>query len=334
MKSVRVAGVTPAIVVGGLVIALIALIGFQSYAAASLGAAIAASALLALSLDLAWGYTGMLSLGHGLFFGAPAYATALSLKAGVDNFLLLGAIALLTGAMLAFVVGSLMFIGRTELSLIYFVMATLALSFAAEQVARTWNYVGADTGLAGLVPPELFGLDTLNPYVYLGICLVVLAAVFLLFWFLTTRDWGIVLTGIRENEKRMQFSGHHTAKTKVQVFTISGAVAGLGGFLYAFNIGIVSPGMLGVTQSTLVVVWVLAGGLGTLVGPILGTVLINYLSDRLSAAIHGWWEVILGLILMFVLVLFPKGLFGLVNIRLRRNPAVADDVAPSQPGGV
>jgi len=307
-------------VLGGIVIiAAIGALGAQSFAAASLSTSIAASALLALSLDLAWGYAGILSLGHGLFFGIPAYAAAISLRAGVDSFFLLALISIVVGGLLAFVVAVLMFAGRTELSLIYIVMATLALSYAGEQVFRTWGYVGADTGIAGLVPPKVLGLDTLDPYVYLSICLAVLLVVFLLLVVATRRDWGIALCGIRENENRMEFSGYYTAKAKVQVFTLSGAIAGLAGLLYAFNIRLVSPGMLGVTQSTLIVIWVLAGGLGTLVGPLLGAAVVSYLSDRLSLVLHGWWEVILGLLLILVLVIFPRGLLGLISYRSSRR---------------
>lgn len=310
---------TTAIIGGVVIIAVVALIGFQSFGAASLASSVAASALLALSLDLAWGYAGILSLGHGLFFGIPAYATAISAREGVESFPLLALIAIVTGALLAFIVAVLMFVGPTRLSLIYIVMATLALSYAAEHVFQSWSFVGADTGIAGLIPPKVLGLDTLDPYVYLGICLTILLVVFCITLLLTHREWGIVLTGIRENENRLEFSGYYTNKSKVQVFTISGAIAGLAGFLYAFNLGVVSPTILGVTQSTLVVVWVLAGGLGTLVGPMLGAVAVSYVEDRLTLVIHGWWDVVLGLLLVLVLTTFPKGLWGIVNRGSKRD---------------
>jgi len=317
MKTVARTGTRPVLLGGIAIIAALAVIGFQGYAAAGLAASIAAAGLLAIALDLAWGYTGILSLGHGLFFGIAAYVTALASKAGIDSFLLLVVIAIGSGAALALIIGLLMFIGRTELPIIYVAMATLALAFVAEQVARSWNFVGADTGIAGLLPPDLFGLDTLDPYIYLGICLGVLLCVFVLALFLVRSDWGLVLTGIRENEQRMKFSGFRTAKAKVQVFVISGGIAGLGGFLYTFNLGVASPTILGVNQSTLAVVWVLAGGVGTLVGALVGTVVISYLSEQLSLASHGWWEIALGTILIAILIVFPKGIVGMFRLARR-----------------
>ncbi len=293
------------------IVGIIAAIGFQGYSAASLASFVAASALLAISLDLAWGYTGILSLGHGLFFGAAAYSTALALEAGVDSFALLALIAIGTGALFALVVGVLMFSGRSEIPLIYVAMATLALSFVGERVARSWSLIGSDTGMAGLLPPRLFGLDTLDPYVYLTICLVTLLVILVATIFMTASGWGQVLVGIRENELRMKFSGFRVSRVKVQVFTISGGIAGLGGFLYAFNLGVATPTALGVNQSTLAVIWVLAGGVGTLVGPVAGAVAISYLSEQLSAVSAGWWEIVLGAILIVILILFPKGMVGM-----------------------
>lgn len=295
-------------------VAVIAIVGFQGYSAASLASFVAASALLAISLDLAWGYTGILSLGHGLFFGTAAYSTALAAQAGVDSFVLLALIGLGTGALAALVVGVLMFSGRSDIPLIYVAMATLALSFVAERVARSWSFIGADTGMAGLVPPRLFGLDTLDPYVYLAICLVTLLAILVVTIIMTASGWGHVLVGIRENELRMKFSGFQISRVKVQVFTISGAIAGLGGFLYAFNLGVASPTALGVNQSTLAVIWVLAGGVGTLVGPVVGAVAITYLSEQLSAVSAGWWEIVLGAILIFILIVFRKGMVGIAQL--------------------
>lgn len=299
------------LVFGIAIIAFVGAVGLQSNSAASLATSIAASAILAISLDLAWGHTGILSLGHGLLFGAAGYSTAILTKAGIQSFGLLVVTAIFTGAVLAFVISVLMFSGRKELPLIYIAMATLALSFIGERVARSWGFVGADTGIAGLVPPPFFGLNLAQSKVFLIVTLIFLFLVFCLALFLTNRDWGLVLTGIKENEQRMSFSGFQTAKVKIQVFTISGAIAGLGGFLYTYNLGVASPTMIGVAQSTLAVVWVLTGGIGTLVGPILGTVSVGYLSDKLSEISTGWWEISLGVILMGILLLFPKGLLGI-----------------------
>lgn len=295
-------------------IAVMAIVGFQGYSAASLASFVAASALLAISLDLAWGYTGILSLGHGLFFGIAAYSTALAAQAGIDSFALLSLIAIGSGALAALIVGVLMFSGRSDIPLIYVAMATLALSFVAERVASSWSFIGSDTGMAGLVPPRLFGLDTLDPYVYLAICLVTLLVIVIITIIMTASGWGHVLVGIRENELRMKFSGFRTSRVKVQVFTISGGIAGLGGFLYAFNLGVASPTALGVNQSTLAVIWVLAGGVGTLVGPVAGAVAISYLSEQLSAVSAGWWEIVLGVILIVILIVFRKGMVGIAQL--------------------
>ena len=332
-------GSTRARLIGSVaVIAAIAAIGFQGYSAASLASFVAASALLAISLDLAWGYTGILSLGHGLFFGAAAYSTALAVQAGVDSFALLALIAIGSGALFAFVVGVLMFSGRSDIPLIYVAMATLALSFVGERVARSWSFIGSDTGMAGLLPPPLFGLDTLDPYIYLAICLATLLVILVITIMMTGSGWGKVLVGIKENELRMQFSGFRTSRVKVQVFSISGGIAGLGGFLYAFNLGVASPTALGVNQSTLAVIWVLAGGVGTLIGPVVGAVAISYLSEQLSAVSAGWWEVVLGAILIVILIVFPKGMVGIAQllwraVTKRGKPAANAPTVSTRPGG-
>lgn len=303
-----------------VVLAAMLATGMQTAADAHFMSSVAAAMLLALALDIAWGYAGVLSLGHAILFGVPAYTTAILAKNGVTSFLLLAVIAAASAALLAALIGKILFSGRRKLSPLYVVMATLALSYAAERVAHTWSYVGADTGIPGLARPTLFGLSLNSNSSYLVVCLATVYAIFTLLRWLISGQWRIPLTGIRENESRIDFLGYNVAKIKIQAFVLSGAVAGLGGFLYVFNLRLASPGILGIDQSTIALVWVLTGGVGTLVGPVLGAFGVEYVAHWLSGTLLGWWQIVLGAILLVVIVLVPRGLVGILDSFL--NPVM------------
>jgi ABC-type branched-subunit amino acid transport system permease subunit len=124
---------------------------------------------------------------------------------------------------------------------------------------------------------------------------------------------GLVMAGIRGNERRLQFLGIRTGAYKTTLFALSGGIAGLAGAIYALNLGFASPTFLGVGLSTIAIIWVLTGGAGTLVGPILGVILIEYVSRELSGRFLGWWQVGLGIILLVVVLFLREGLVGVLR---------------------
>lgn len=271
--------------------------------------------LLALSLGLLWGQVGILSFGQAAFFLAGAYAAGLLLKAGgvTSSLFLVLPIAALLGALIAMVAGYFLFTGGVRAT--YFVLVTLALSILAERLAV--NYSGITGGWNGMFinRPELsFGpLGSLSFYgdvpMYYFL-LTLLVGGFLAVRAIVHSRFGKMLIGVRENEDRMLSMGVDTAIIKTLAFGLSGAVAGLAGALFAMHTGFVSPSVGGVLFSTEVVVWVAIGGRLSLLGAVVGGILIAGLSNYLSAIVPDYWRLILGIVFILVIVFFKRGLAG------------------------
>jgi branched-chain amino acid transport system permease protein len=148
--------------------------------------------------------------------------------------------------------------------------------------------------------------------VFYYLALAFLIAVYLLCRFLTRSQFGLALAGLRENEQRISFFGYKVQHLKAIIFSLSGAIAGLAGSLYAFHEGFVWPNMLGVVMSTQVVLYVLFGGAGTLIGAVIGTVVIESVSFWLSNNYQDIWPIILGVLLLLVILFRPAGLISLI----------------------
>lgn len=272
-------------------------------------------ALLAVALDLSWGYGGILSLGHSAFFGTGAYAMAILLArwhSPLAPAVGLG-LAMLLPAVLAVLVGLFIFYGATSTLFVAIVTLSLPLLLSAVDL-RIPHWTGGLTGLSGI---PLFPWN--NTVTYYVILAALLAGV-LLVYRLTTSDFGRLLIAVRDNEQRARFLGYNTALVRMLTFALSAALAGFAGALYAPYNGFVSYDLLGFVLSTNAIVWVTVGGRGTLAGALLGALLINVLQPTLNAALPGYWQLILGLIFVLVILLFPSGIYGLVS--------------PRRPGGV
>jgi len=269
---------------------------------------------LAVSLDLVWGYTGILSLGHAAFFGLGAYTVGLAARGGAPPQLaVLAPLAFFGGIVAGIVIGTFLFAGRRVMTIIYVAIATLALSFIAERSLAVWHYVGASTGISGLPLPRLLGwrIVTPNDFYLLALGFAVLS--YAVCRAVVSSPLRMVLTGIRVNEQRLQFLGYRTARFKVTVFAVSGGIAAVSGAIYAAVLGFASPTFFGIALSTLAMIWVLVGGPGTLLGPALGVVLVQYGSRVLSDRLLGWWQVALGVLLLLVVLFFRHGLAGLLR---------------------
>ena len=276
-----------------------------------------ALAVLAVSLDLVWGYAGILSLGQLLPFGVAAYATARITDAApsLSPVALLAAVAL--GAAVSGLVGLAAF--RRRLSLVVVGLLTLMLSLTFEQIAEQWRVVtGGFNGLTGMPRFHLGGVELGDRAQDLAIsvaAVVVVAAVGLL----VTRPLGAVLIGIRDNERRVEALGFDTVGIKIKVFALGGAVAGLAGALYVYRTGFVSPGIFGFTLATNVVLWTLVGGRGTVVGPVLGTLVINFATAELADVWLQYWVLATGAIFIAAVVFVPDGLVP-AALRLAGRP--------------
>ena len=284
-------------------------------------------AVLALSLDLAWGVTGILCLGQSAFFGLGAYAVAIltirwdSPWAMPAGFLL----AIVLPACLAACVGWFVFFGAT--STLYVAIVTLALPVLLSAIdLRIAHFTGGLTGLAG-VPSFPWNSDIETYYLLLAILVFVTSA---LLW-LVESDLGRLLVAVRDNEQRARFLGYATPAVRLLAFVLSATLAGCAGALYAPYNGFVSYDLLGLTLSTSAIVWVAIGGRGTVAGPLLGALLVNVLEPTLNRVFPGYWQLILGLVFISVILLFPRGLYGILSVQ--RRPAAARpiaDVAPAR----
>ena len=272
-------------------------------------------ALFALSLGLMWSYAGLLSFGHAAYFGLGAYTYAIAVinigESTVPLFL-----SLLVPAAAAAVVGAMMFYGR--ISDVYMGVITLVVTlilFKFMSATAGDAYVIGDARLGGFngipgfqtlnVPgnPDisLFGLPTYY------VCAASLLLNYLLCRWILARSFGRVLIGIRENEARCELMGYNVAAYKTAIFSLSAAMAGLAGCLFANWAEIVTPRVFSLGQAAEVLIWVIVGGLGTLVGPILGALGLGYVKLLLGEQTVIDNSLILGALLIIVVLAVPRG---------------------------
>jgi len=259
--------------------------------------------ILAMSLDLLVGFTGLVSLSHSAFFGLSAYALAgLTNRLGLVSPLATLPLCLLAAAAAALIIGWL----SLRAAGLYFIMVTLAFT---QMLFYLFNDSPALGGSDGLYVQER-PLDS-RAAAYLAIWIATIA-VYLLLRRILRAPFGRVLEGVRGNEQRMRSLGYATRRYKLVAFVIAGGLAGLAGYLDATLYGFVNPAQLGWRQSGLVLVTVLLGGKGTLHGPALGALLLAFLEHYGERVTEHWNALVAGLVIAVVLFL-PRGLAGLVE---------------------
>jgi branched-chain amino acid transport system permease protein len=286
--------------------------------------------LFALSFDLVWGYAGIMSFGQAVFFGTAGYSVALLARdLGVTSILIVLPAGLLIGLVVALLLGGFLLLGRHPSSVIFVSLGTLTGSYAADRLARGWYYLGGQNGIPSIPPMSFGAYDFEEGPVYYYLALGILLLVYLLCRFLIRSQFGLALAGLRENEQRIAFFGYQVQHLKAIIFSVSGAIAGLAGSLYAFHEGFVWPNMLGVVMSTQVVLYVLFGGAGTLIGAVIGAVVIEAVSFWLSNSYQEIWPIILGVLLLLVILFRPAGLVSLI---LNERERVGNFGRPPQEG--
>lgn len=269
--------------------------------------------LFALSFDLVWGYAGIMSFGQAVFFGSAGYGVALIARdLGITSILVVLPAGLLIGFAISLLLGGFLLLGRHPSSVIFVSLGTLTGSYAADRLARGWYYLGGQNGIPSIPPMSFGSYDLVEGPVYYYLALVILLLVYLLCRFLTRSQFGLALAGLRENEQRIAFFGYQVQHLKAIIFSFAGAIAGLAGSLYAFHEGFVWPNMLGVVMSTQVVLYVLFGGAGTLLGAVIGTIVIESVSFWLSNSYQEIWPIILGVLLLLVILFRPAGVISLI----------------------
>jgi branched-chain amino acid transport system permease protein len=270
-------------------------------------------ALFALSFDMVWGYAGIMSFGQALFFGSAGYGVALLARdLGVTAIFLVLPAGMLIGLTFSLLLGGFLLLGRHPSSVIFVALGTLTGSYAADRLARGWYYLGGQNGIPSIPPMTLGSYDITEGPVYYYLALGLLVVVYLLCRFLVRSQFGLALAGLRENEQRIVFFGYKAQHLKAIVFAVGGTIAGLAGSLYAYHEGFVWPNMLGVVISTQVVLYVLFGGSGTLIGAVIGAIIIEGVSFWLSDNYREVWPIILGVLLLLVILFRPLGLISFV----------------------
>ena len=241
-------------------------------------------ALFALSLGMMWGYAGLLSFGHAAYFGLGAYTYAIAvINIGESTVPLL--LAMLVPAAIAAVVGAMMFYGRISdvyMGVITLVVTLILFKFMSATAGDAYVIgharLGGFNGIPGFqtlnVPgyPEISLFGTPTYYV----CAAALLICYLICRWILARYFGRVLVGIRENEARCELMGYNVPALKTAIFSVCAAMAGLAGCLFANWAEIVTPHVFSLGQAAEVLIWVIVGGLGTLVGPILGAMALGY----------------------------------------------------------
>jgi branched-chain amino acid transport system permease protein len=270
-------------------------------------------AIFALSLELLVGTTGLVCFGQAAFFGIGAYAAVLLSPADAPaSALWLLPLAALAAGVYALAVGALSL--RTQG--VYFIMVTLAFAQMAYYVVHDTPLGGGTDGIYLMMKPTLLGLDLDAPFVIYGVTLGCLAGVFILLALIKRSPFGRALAGIKANEQRMRATGFSTYPYKLAAFTLSGALAGVAGFLFAVKDGFVNPELMSWHFSGAVLIMIILGGLGHLRGALVGAFAFALLqeffkSEAIFGAFAKHWHLGLGLAIIASVALLPRGLVGL-----------------------
>ena len=270
-------------------------------------------AILAVSLDLVLGYTGLLSVTNAAFYGIGAYVAALILKGTGLNFFVALAAAIIFTMLVALVMGLVLSKFKTD----YYALASLGFNVIVYAIFLNWQDVTrGPLGIPGIPRPEIFGFALSDNIYFLVLALVLLAAVYCLGYFLTHSSFGRILTAIREDEEAVSVFGYYTPSYKMIIFVISAGMAAVAGALFATYITFIDPSSFTITESIFVIAVVILGGAGSLRGPVIGAIILVLLPEALrfvgfpSDIAAQMRQVVYGLILVFLMLYRPQGLFG------------------------
>ena len=296
-------------------------------------------AMVALAMDLIWGYTGILSLGHGVFFALGGYAMGMHLMRvmagegvykshlpdfmvfldwkelpwfwyGFDHFWFAALMIVLIPGLLALLVGFFAF--RSRITGVYFSILTQAMTYALMLLFfRNETGFGGNNGLTDF--KHLLGFSLLDPKVKLGLYMISAAALILCFLacrYIVNSKLGRVLTAVRDAESRVMFSGYKSLNYKLFVWTLSAVICGIAGALYVPQVGIINPSEMQPANSIEMAIWVAVGGRGTLAGAVTGAFLVNGAKSWFTAAYPDLWLYFLGALFILTTLFLPQGVIG------------------------
>jgi urea transport system permease protein len=305
-------------------------------------------AIVALAMDLIWGYTGILSLGHGVFFALGGYAMGMYLMRAIghdgvyqsdlpdfmvfldwkaypwywsfsDHFWFAALLVVLVPGLLAFVFGYFAF--RSRIKGVYFSIITQAMTYAFMLLFfRNDTGFGGNNGFTDF--KRILGFPITAPQTRMALFVLTGAALlgFLLLgrWIVTSK-LGRVLTAIRDAETRVMFSGYNPLYFKLFIWTLSAVICGIAGALYVPQVGIINPSEMSPANSIEIAIWTAVGGRGTLFGPVLGAALVNLGKSWFTQALPEYWLFLLGLLFILVTLFLPRGVAGLLRTARQRT---------------
>ena len=299
-------------------------------------------AMCALAMDLIWGYTGILSLGHGMFFALGGYAMGMYLMRQIgrdgnyqsdlpdfmvfldwktlpwhwalsDSFAAQMLLVMLVPGALAFVFGFFAF--RSRIKGVYFSIITQALTYAAMLLFfRNETGFGGNNGFTDF--KRILGLPIATPAMRMTLFVLTgctLIGFFLFARWLVTSKFGRVLQAIRDAETRVMFTGYDPLKYKLTIWVISAVMSGIAGALYVPQVGIINPGEMSPAASIEIAIWAAVGGRGTLIGPIVGAFFVNGAKSWFTQAFPEFWLYFLGALFIAVTLFLPQGIVGLLR---------------------
>jgi len=338
VATVAVAALVPLL---NLVVPETSALHLSDYAVSLLGK-ILCYAICALAMDLIWGYTGILSLGHGLFFALGGYAMGMYLMRQIgregqyrmdmpdfmvflnwkdfpwhwafsDSFVFQMAMVVLVPGLLALVFGFFAF--RSRIKGVYFSIITQALTFAAMLLFfRNETGFGGNNGFTDF--KRILDLPIATSGMRVALCVasgLVLIAFFLMARAIVTSKYGRVLQAIRDAESRVMFTGYNPLAYKLSIWTLSAVMCGVAGALYVPQVGIINPGEMSPAASIEIAIWTAVGGRATLVGPIVGAFFVNGAKSWFTVAFPEFWLFFLGALFIAVTLFLPDGLVGLLK---------------------
>jgi branched-chain amino acid transport system permease protein len=273
--------------------------------------------LFAMSFNLLYGYMGQISFGHAAFFGVGAYASAMLFtrlktaggEIGMADFFL----SLLAGPPVAALAALIVGFFCVRLTGIYFAMLSLAFGELLFYIVFSWySFTKGDDGIQGLLPP-LFFQDAVNFY-YLTLAIVTLAL--LAMWRITESPFGYIMRTLRDNQRRAAFLGINVRLHMLINFVIAGSFAGIAGALWGPFSRSVNPGLLGWQESGVAVFMTLIGGAGSIVGPLLGSVIYTLL-QAVVKMYTVYWPLTIGTIILLIVLFLPGGVLGLIEKRIK-----------------
>jgi urea transport system permease protein len=306
----------------------------------SLGGKVMCYAVVAVAMDLIWGYAGILSLGHGVFFSLGGYAFGMYLMreigtdgsyhshlpdfmvfldwkelpwywSGTDSILWAAVLVLVVPALVAYVFGYFAF--RSRIKGVYFSIITQALTFASMLLFfRNETGFGGNNGFTDF--RRILGHDITSPEmraILFSLSALVLMLTLLLGRYLVTSKFGRVLAAIRDSESRVMFMGYNPLHYKLFIWTLSAMLCALAGALYVPQVGIINPSEMSPANSIEIAIWVAVGGRGTLIGPVIGAALVNLSKSYFTVAFPEYWLFFLGALFVMVTLWMPEGVVGL-----------------------